>query len=563
MRDFILLHLREIQNILMTLCGLAVALGIAWVAPGFCGAIFRRVERALARISRNSVASIALVSGLSLAVCVLTYVVAGAPIPRLHDEFSYLLAGDTFAHGRLTNPPLPDAIYPYFETMHELMRPTYASKFGPSQGLFLALGEALFDRPWVGVCLSTILACAAVTWALFGWMRARWALLAGLLTAIHPQIVYWSHIYWGGAAGMLGGALVFGAIPRIMNRRRPIDAIVLVIGLAIVANARPYEALIWALAAGGTFLIWLAARARPRHVVELITLVVAAALTATPILIWMGYYNWRVTGDALKLPYQLHTETYMAVPLFYWNSPLPPKTYHNEALRHHHDVYERWYFESQQTARGWLRFFVAKVYKFWEQFLLRQLPLAAGFLVLPWIICRGWRLRAAGIYLLMFFAGWAIIPWFEHHYPAPIMALIMFLGISGSRYLSTLRCNKRRVGRAFVRWMAASSLLVLPPALLREYRNNHGGGWWIIRSQIESQLQSTPGRDLVIVRYGPQHVSGNEWVFNGADIKQSPVVWARELPGGMKPLLHYFPDRHAWLLNVAADNQPPVLSDYP
>jgi hypothetical protein len=112
-----------------------------------------------------------------------------------------------------------------------------------------------------------------------------------------------------------------------------------------------------------------------------------------------------------------------------------------------------------------------------------------------------------------------------------------------------------------VRWCVVSSLLVLSFAIKRAYAQNHSG-WWVQRTQLEKSLVSGGGKHLIIVRYGLDHISGNEWVFNHADIMTSPVIWARELPE-ISPLLARFRDRQIWLLDLKQDDSEPKLIPYP
>jgi hypothetical protein len=476
------------------------------------------------------------------------------PNPGIHDEFSYLLLGDTLAHGRLANPTHP--MWQSFESFHVLWVPTYASKYPPAQGLALAIGQML-GHPWIGVLLSAAAMCAAIVWALQAWMPPRWALLASVLAALKLCVAtYWINSYWGGAVAGVGGALAVGALGRLLRRASIPQAILLGIGIAVLANSRPYEGLLLCIPLGAAFLWWLAGKTKHsgtrRERVQRVLLPLSAVLLATAA--FMGYYNWRVTGNPLLFPHTLAGREYDRSALFLWQQGKPPLHFNNVEFEYFYNRWERGNYN--RTWEGLKRVSRQKVDLFRRSYLWPALLLIVPSLFL---VLRNKRMRLLFLALLTVLLGFFVTAWSNPHYVAPVACLIFALIVQSLRHLRTVRIFRRPIGSALV--LAVVLALLVDVSQSAAHRVNDPfswGGWGLSdRADIQHQLEATPGKHLVMVRYRRHHSVHEEWVFNGADIDGAKVLWARDLgPEQNTRLFAYFKDRTVWLVEPGEDATP-------
>lgn len=479
------------------------------------------------------------------------------PVPAVHDEFSYLLAADTFTHGRLANPPHP--MWIFFETFHVLQHPTYASQYPPAQGAVLAVGQ-LLGHPWIGVLFSIAIMTAAITWMLQGWFPAEWALLGGVLVLWRFGLFsYWVNSYWGGAVAAAGGALVLGAFPRIIHHQRPRDSLVLGIGAALLANSRPFEGFVFCLPVAIALAIWLFSRTSPRLgiVGPRVLLPVLCVLALT--VLFVGYYDWRVTKNVFLLPEALALRQYENMHLFAWQRQKPPLYYSNAQFDYFYNIYLRERFIPSWA--GWKHRSWEGVGGIWHLFLGSILSIS--FVTLPWVV-RDRRMRLLLVQFCLSAAGLLAVIYLKRHYAAPLVATGFALWVQAMRHLRRWKLFGRPLGVGLSRVIVLAALAYVPFQVVRTIRNPQAGyePWSISRARIVKQLDATPGLHLAIVRYAPDHIVHHEWVYNAADIDRSKIVWAREIPDrDLQPLLAYFGNRSVWL--VEGDASPPRLQPYP
>lgn len=544
----------------------AMAFAVAFAMPRLGDRWFSRIEGSFKKLARRKTLSVIVVGVSALLLRLALLPLSPIPRPFTQDDFSFLLASDTFFSGRLANPT--PAMWTHFETVHETMRPAYQSMYFPAQGLVMAAGKALFGHPWFGILIATALMCAAITWMLQAWLPPQWALLGGMIAVLRLGLFsYWIDTYTGaGSISALGGALVLGSLPRFMKTVRLRDGLLMAVGVVLLGTSRLYEGMLLCIPVAFVLIRWaFFGKNRPparvlfrRTAFPLLVIVAGVA--------WMGYYDYRVFGSPLTPPYTVDRAEYAVAPYFIWQTQRPDPGYRNDDLRRFYYGNELIAYRKIHNLSGFLPQTIGK--------FCRAILFFAGIVLLvPLIMVRrvflDRRIRFLIICALVLMAGQLIEIYLIPHYLAPFAAAFYAIGLQAMRHLWVWRPEAQPVGRMLVRFVVT---LCVALAGVRAFAGplrfelpvwpaTWAYQWYGFESQagsqrfqVEDHLEHLQGSQLVIVHYGPGHNVLYEWVYNAADIDNSKVIWARDMgTAENEELIRYYKDRTVWLVQPDAD----------
>jgi hypothetical protein len=456
-----------------------------------------------------------------------------APQPAVYDEFGHLLVADTLRHFRLANPPHP--LHRFFETFFVLQTPSYASIYPLGEGATLAIGRAIFGSPWAGVLMTAALLCALCYWMLRGWTTPEWALIGGLLAVLEfGPLNAWTNSYWGGAAVACGGCLAFGALPRVASGGRALYGALLGLGTGISWLCRPYETVFLVL----SLVLFLAPQWRWMAKPALSAVLVLIPFAGLSLL-----QNKQVTGNWMELPYQLSRYQYGVPAAFTWQSNFEPHNPLTPEQQMQYKMQTSFRASGGETVSTYIQRLLYRA-RFYRFFFLAPLYVALPFFLLRW---RERRVQWLALTLLIFALGTNFYPFFQTHYLGALTSLFVLAAVIGLQRMpeTAARLILFLCLAHFVFFFARSFIEVEIPTP---------------RTNVIARLDAQPGKQLVFVRYWPQHRFQNEWVYNAADIDAARTVWARDLGPEDEELRRYYPDRTAWLLEPDATT--PQLSRY-
>ena len=414
----------------------------------------------------------------------------------------------------------------------------------------LAIGQSLGGHPIIGSILSIGFSMAALAWMLTGWLPKKYNGLIVLFVVCHPALHWaWGQSYWGGALAMAGSSLMLGALVRLTKDFQIKYAIIAAMGTVLLANSRPFEGAVLTAVVGLALLTKLITKPQWKAGPFLARVILPGFIVLGFGAAWTMTYNHAVTGDALKMPYMIHEKTYGWTPFFLWQSP-------GEKPFHRHPDMEVGYVKDKEAVEAAFES-TRDVVSIKTAATVRVLfffcggSLVIAFLSLPWLLKRQKYQLALAMAIPVFFAGMAT-PWEWPHYCAPAAPLVFLILLASwiEIWKLTRAAPKARV---LVLIGIVAAQIYWTTAVVNKQNSKKERVYASKRAELTRQLEESPGRDLVVIRYPVP--SKGQWVYNTANIDSSEIVWAREISDqGRQELIKHFNDRKIWLLDTTAES---------
>lgn len=510
----------------------ALAIVAALFAPRFVTieSVSSRIDRAELALRRFGPVA----TGV-LAIAIVWFVWdAVVPVPKVHDENSYLLQADIFARGRwsVPSPPIPE----FFEQPHVQVVPSVASKYPPGHALLLSMGALVGFPPLVPLLLTGI--TAALLFALAARLANPWiALLTWTIWVSAPIVLRFQPSYF---SEVTTSALVLGSWWALLEwrearRRRWLLLLALAIGWGAIT--RPLTMLAFAIPIGVAVV---------RDVVRLRLWsdFGLAFLTGVAVLCILPLWSAKTTGNWRVSPVEQYRKDYLPFDkMGFTVDTTPPRRTVSPVLKTTYDYFLMARKEQRLDALP---------HTIWDR--TKQLTIAlfqaARVPLLPFAIIglffMSGPLQFAAISSLLLFiahlpyAHWA--PWTVYYLEtAPVVAMIAAIGLW--RVAARILADERRVKLASI-FVTALLVGFLVPSIGHWRRDHRGRAAFFER--FANELKQLPRHSMVFVQYTPRTAQHIAVVFNSADLSREPVWVVHDLGPHNADLRRLVPDRASY-----------------
>lgn len=471
----------------------------------------------------------------------------------IHDEASYLLQAETFAHGHwaMPSPPLPA----FFEQFHVFVTPTFASKYPPGHGIVLVPGIWLGLPGLVPLLLNGL--AAALLFVLVRRVTNGWvALLTFILWLPLRSNLEFRPSYFSENTTSVLWFLGWWSLMEWRDTGRERWLIVIAGCVGWMAITRPLTAVAFAIPVG-VVVLWRTARTRQWRALVRPALVGLAIVSLLPI------WSAKVTGSWRVTPYGLYSKMYFPFDAMGFGldttppqRPLPPDMkllikpfgpMHSE-----HTVgnlpeilYRRWRIMFNDAFRGYRLPFV----------LFALVSLA----VLP---AAGWFAVAASFFLTLCYLIFAHTPSWNIYY-LEIMPLFPFLTACGIwavwQTLHRQGADIRSASLHTVTPQAALAAVVLGALWLVPARaevvqaKRQQAEWHAYQLSFRTAVAQLPGaQKIVFIRYAPWHDIHRSLIANEADLPDARTWFVYDRGAENTELLALAPSRTAYLFDESS-----------